>query len=124
MENTEEINLEGLEELEGYFGEKLLRDNKKIKKDRAIAIKESTERLYKREVEDISDLIRDSKRERNNMLDLSPTDSNSLVLASDFDAKEFVKKDLELGLKIRNLEIKLEIAKSRYDFLFKPKSKA
>jgi hypothetical protein len=52
------------------------------------------------------------------MLDLSPTDAQSLVLASDFDAKGFVKKDVELGVKIRNLEITIEIASSRYKLLF------
>lgn len=52
------------------------------------------------------------------MLDLSPTDATSLVLASDFDAKNYVEKDLELGVKIRNLEIKLEIATKRYAYLF------
>ena len=52
------------------------------------------------------------------MLDLSPTTADSLVLASDFDSKAFVAKDIELGVKIRNLEIKLEIASNRYADLF------
>ena len=58
------------------------------------------------------------KRERDNMLDLSPTDAKSLVVASDFDADSYVKKDIELGVKIRNSEIKLEIAMGRYNYLF------
>ena len=52
------------------------------------------------------------------MLDLSPEDANSLVLASEFDARAYVDKELELGVKIRNLEIKLEIAEKRYSYLF------
>jgi len=58
------------------------------------------------------------KREREAMLDLSPTSADSLVLASDFDSKSFVNKDIDLGVKIRNLEIKFDIAKERYDYLF------
>ena len=52
------------------------------------------------------------------MLDLSPTDALSLVLASDFDSKAYVEKDIELGVKIRNAKIKLEIAKQRFNYLF------
>jgi hypothetical protein len=51
-------------------------------------------------------------------LDLSPTTSQSLVLASDFDSSDYVNKDVEIGVKIRNLEIKLEIAQNRYNHLF------
>lgn len=40
------------------------------------------------------------------------------MVASDFAADKFVAKDLELGIKIRNLEIKLEIATARYRELF------
>jgi len=52
------------------------------------------------------------------MLDLSPTNAQSLVLASDFDSNAYIAKDIEIGVKIRNAEIKLEIAKARYGYLF------
>jgi len=58
------------------------------------------------------------EREQENMLDLSPTNALSLTLASDFDAKAYVGKDLDLGVRIRNLDIKLDIAKKRYAYLF------
>lgn len=58
------------------------------------------------------------KRDRENMLDLSPENAMSLKLASDFDAAEYVTKDVELGVNIRNAEIKLEIAKAQYQYLF------
>jgi len=58
------------------------------------------------------------KREQENMLDLSPKDANSLILASDFDSNSYTKKDIEIGVKIRNAEITLEIAKNRYEYLF------
>lgn len=107
-----------LENMKGAFVESLKRNNSKIKEDRAIAIAEAAELIYKREVEDLSIQIKQMKRERDSMLDLSPKDANSLILASDFNEKEFVSKDIELGVKIRNFEIKLEIAQARYNELF------
>ena len=74
--------------------------------------------IYKREVEDLQLQIKKLKREREAMLDLSPTSADSLVLASDFDAKAFVDKDLKIGVDLRNLEIKIEIAQARYNHLF------
>lgn len=111
--------MENLEKLEGAFIESLKRNNKKIRDDRAIAISEDTEIIYRREIEDLKMKIRQLKRERDNMLDLSPTTADSLILASDFDAGNFVKKDVELGIKIRTTEITLEIAEKRYNELFK-----
>lgn len=118
MENEEKLP-ETLEQMQGAFVGSLVRNNKKIREDRAIAIAESAEMLYKRNVEDTELKIKQLKRDREAMLDLSPTDAQSLVLASDFDAQAFVEKDIKLGLDIRNLEIVLEIAKSRYEHLFK-----
>jgi hypothetical protein len=103
---------------DGAFLESLKRNNAKIRDDRATAIFEDADILYKREVEDIAIQLKKLKRDQENMLDLSPTDADSLVLASDFDAREYVNKDLELSIKIRNLEIKLELAQKRYRYLF------
>lgn len=102
----------------GAFFESLVRNNKKIRTDRALAIQEDAEMLYKREVEDMQVQLRRLIRERDNMLDLSPENAMSLVLATDFDGKAFVEKDLQIGIDIRNLEIKLEIAEARYKVLF------
>ena len=102
----------------GAFIESLKRNNKQIRDDRATSIAEDAQILYKREVEDLELEIKKLRRERENMLDLSPTDAQSLVLASDFKSKEFVAKDIEIGIKIRNLEIKIEIARDRYKHLF------
>lgn len=106
------------EETKGAFAESLKRNNKQIRNDRAQAIVEDTELVYKREIEDIELCLKKMKRERENMLDLSPTNAQSLMLASDFDSKAYVEKDLELGVKIRNTEIKLEIAKKQFEYLF------
>lgn len=106
------------DETQGSFYASLVRNNKQIRDDRAASIVEDTELIYKRKIEDLELLLKKMKREQENMLDLSPTDANSLVLASDFDSDAYVKKDLEVGVKIRNTEIKLEIAKARYAYLF------
>lgn len=102
----------------GSFHASLVRNNKQIRDDRATAIVEDTELIYKRKIEDLELLIKKMKREQENMLDLSPTDAQSLVLASDFDSETYVNKDVEIGVKIRNSEIRLEIAKKRYQYLF------
>lgn len=106
------------EEVRGAFLDSLVRNNKQIREDRAQAIGEDTEILFKRMIEDLQLDIKRMKRDQENMLDLSPTSADSLVLASDFNSDEFVKKDVELGLKIRNAGIKLEIATKRYSYLF------
>ena len=106
------------EKKEGAFLQSLKRNNKQIRDDRAQAIGEDAQLLYKRKVEDLEVSISRMKRDQENMLDLSPENAMSLKLASDFDSNEYVNKDLELGVKIRNEEIKLEIAKKRYNYLF------
>ena len=111
MDNEEEV-------LKGAFTGSLKRTNKEIKSDRADAIAEDAEVAFKREVEDLGLSIKKKRRIRENMLDMSPTNAQSLMVANEFDANEFVKRDNELGLEIRNLEIKYEIASGRYKYLF------
>jgi len=109
---------EQLSNMSGAFVESLTRNNKQIRTDRAIVIAEDAELKFKRAIEDLVMELKKVKRDRENMLDLSPNHADSLVLASDFDSTAFVDKDLELGVKIRNIEIKLEIAQERYEHLF------
>lgn len=118
METKNEETAGPLESMKGAFVGSLVRNNKKIREDRAIAIAEAAQMLYKREVEDTELRIKQLRREREAMLDLSPTTADSLVLATDFDAKQFVAKDIKMGIDIRNLEITLEIAQARYKHLF------
>jgi hypothetical protein len=106
-------------ELSGAFMTSLTRNNKEIRKERAAQIGEDTELEYKRKIEDMERDLRILKRNRDLMIDLSPTTADSLVLAADFKSKEFVEKDLKYSIDIRNLGLALEIAKERFDFLFK-----
>ena len=105
-------------DLKGAFFDNLNRNNRSIKRDRAVAITEDAKLLYKRNIEDLEMQMKKLARERVNMLDLSPTSADSLILASDFDAPAFVKKDIDLGVKIRTLQITLDIAKESYGKLF------
>lgn len=113
MENTNNPT-----NVEGAFVASLKRNNAKIRADRATSISEDTQLLYKRQIEDLDVQIKRLKRDQENILDLSPTDANSLVLASDFNTQMFIDKDLKISLELRNLEIKLELATKRYTYLF------
>lgn len=105
-------------EVEGAFVSSLKRNNKQIREDRAASIAEDTQLVYRRQIEDLELNIKKMRREQENMLDLSPTTAQSLILASDFNSAEYVDKDVALGVKIRNEEIRLEIARRRYLYLF------
>ena len=107
-----------MQELNGAFKDSLLRNNKKIRADRAESIIEDAETIYKRKVEDLRLSIKRKRRDQDNMLDLSPDTAMSLKVASDFDAIDYVNKDTELSLAIRNEGIKLELAVARYKYLF------
>ncbi len=102
----------------GKFMEMLKRGNDQIKSDRAETIGESAKLKYKRKVEDIEVELKELTMEQENLLDQSPEDADSLKLASDFDAEGFVNNDINLGVKIRNKTIRLEIAQARYKSLF------
>lgn len=104
--------------LSGAFINSLKRNNREIRDDRATAIAEDTQLVYKRKIEDLEISIKKMQREQEYMLDLSPNSTQSLILASDFNCEEYVAKDIDLGIKIRNTEITLEIARQRYEYLF------
>ena len=106
------------EQINGVFLDSLIRNNKQIRNDRAEAIGEDAQLHYRRKVEDLQYQIKRMRRERDAMLDLSPTNAQSLILATDFNSEGFVEKDLKIGINLRNLEIKLEIATARYALLF------
>jgi len=124
MSDSKEIEIKKSGEVVGsksdvaVFMDYLIRNNRQIREDRAVVIAEDTEITFRRTIEDIELRIKKLKRERDNMLDLAPDHALSLKLAENFNAAEFVEKDLKLGVAIRNEEIKLEIARDRYSFLF------
>ena len=106
------------DKLNGAFINSLKRNNAQIREDRATAISDDTEVVYRRKVEDLELEIIQLERERNNMLDLSPDNADSLILAKNFNSKDYVEKDVKLSIRIRNTKIAHEIAAERYKELF------
>jgi hypothetical protein len=115
---TDETKQDGQTEMKGAFVASLKRNNRQIKDDRAEAIAEDAQMRYRRTVEDLDMDIKRMKRKRENMLDLSPENALSLMVANNFDSAKFVDEDVKLGIDIRNAEIKLEIAQKQYNHLF------
>lgn len=102
----------------GAFYNSLIRNNSQIKKDRAAAIHEAAQLIYRRRIEDTELAIKHIKRKREAALDLSPDNALSLKPANKFSEEEFVNDDIKMGIDLRNLEIKLEIMRERYKYLF------
>ena len=105
------------EDLKPRFVDALRRNNDQIREDRAKTIGEDSELIYRRRIEDIDLKIKRITREQESAIDISPLDRNSLTFV-DFNPEDFVQNDIELSLKIRNLNIQFEIAKNRYEYLF------
>lgn len=97
-----------------------MRTFRQLKESRAESVSEDVEIVYKREIEDLCHKIRNYDRDRENLiLDLSPINAGQgNVVPSDFDAKKFMEKDVEIGLNKRDALIKLQIATERYEYLF------
>lgn len=105
------------EDLKPRFIESLQRNNDQIREDRARIIGEDAELIYRRRVEDIELKIKRLEREQEGLIDISPLDKNSLTFG-DFQPEAFVQRDIELSLIIRNLNIQLELTRTRFEYLF------
>jgi hypothetical protein len=103
---------------QGEFFKSLVRNNGKIRSDRAQSIQEDAQMRYKRHVEDLEMMLKRLRREQANLLDNSPENTMTLKLATDFDSNEFVETHHRLSLDIRNKEIELQLAKNDYTRLF------
>ncbi len=71
------------------FKDMLHRNNRSIRDDRADAIIKTARLEYKRKVEDLEMELDQIETDKLSMLDLSPTNAQSLQLVSDFDQKKF-----------------------------------
>lgn len=114
---TTQKNKKMEDELKPRFIESLQRNNDQIREDRARTIGADSELIYRRRVEDIELKIKRLEREQEGLIDISPLDRNSLTFA-DFQPEAFVQKDIEYSLTIRNLNIQLEVAVKRFEYLF------
>lgn len=105
------------DDLKPRFIQSLQRNNDQIREDRARTIGADSELIYRRRVEDIELKINRLEREQEGLIDISPLDRNSLTFA-DFQPEAFVQKDIEYSLTLRNLNIQLEVAVKRFEYLF------
>jgi len=103
---------------EGVFVGSLKRNNRQIRDDRATAIAEDAELVYRRAVEDLQIKLTRLLRDREALLDLSPANAMSLMPAADFKADEFVGRELRFAKEIRETEIMLDVMRTRYNHLF------
>lgn len=104
--------------VQGSLYESLARSNKQIRQERGEALAEQLETSFRRNIEDLRYDMKDLVRKRTNMYDFSPTNSQSLVMAKDIEARSILKEDASISLDVRNLQIKLDIAEDRYLELF------
>lgn len=102
----------------GLLGASILRNASKIKEERGIAVFKQLERCYKRKVEDLEYKLDRLQDERLAMLDMSPTNSQSLILAKEVDPDEFYRNHFDITMKIRTAKIELEEAREQYNSLF------
>lgn len=100
------------------FGVSLKRSYSQIRKDRADDLTRKTYIKYKRTIEDLDEELYSLQMAQENMLDLAPNHTQSLVVAGDFDAADYMKTDLDLSWKIRNKKIQANIARERCNYLF------
>ena len=114
------LKMEENTQQKGLFFQNLTRDFKKLKLDRAESVTEDAEIAYKRHIEDYCRNLRENLRKRENlMLELAPTTTyDATVVPADFDVNNFMKADEDLGVKSRELKIRLEIMLERYETLF------
>ena len=101
----------------GRMQDKLTRSVKEIKNDRGNEIIEIGELTLRRMIEDRDLAIKQLKREKEGMLDISPSSTTSLFFP-DFDAVTFSQRQLQLAIDIEVGELELKIAHELYDDLY------
>jgi len=102
----------------GTFASMLVRTNSKLRTDRGLIIVGATEKSYRRTIEDLQDEMDNLTIDQSSMMDINPGNTQTIINPTDFDHAGYVKRDLEMGIRIRNTQIKLEVAKERYEALF------
>ncbi len=105
-------------EKQGKFGKLLMRSNTKLREDRGAQIVKATPPTHGRRIEDLQEILDNLKVDQDNMLDINPSNTQTIINPSDFESESFVDKDIEIGIKIRNIQIKLNVAQGRYNALF------
>jgi hypothetical protein len=105
------------------LGRRMTRNNKELRDGRALDILEGLELQYKRAIENMEMELKVKRRSRDQNFDIAPTKSFDLTMNVE-DAATFVDKDIKLGVDIRQLELKLEVAKKQYEEMFEEETDA
>lgn len=103
---------------DGVFEQMLKRNNKQLRDDRAQVIITNTEKFYRRKVEDLQDELNQIEVDRQNMMDVNPGNTQTIINPNDFNAEAFVQNDTMMAMKARETRIKLEEARNGYIRLF------
>ena len=74
--------------------------------------------IYRREIQELARLIQYLKKQQEDLAGMALTEAEASEIADAIDSGAYVSKEIEIGVKIRDLEKKLELAKKRYQFLF------
>jgi hypothetical protein len=117
-QSSDKLEVLSADDRVNVLAQTLSRNTAQIKADRATEIAELAEVEAKRKVEDLERELRVEERRKKSALDLSPDNTYNIMKVKDFEPTEFVAKYSEIGLKIRELKIKLDNAKQTYNELF------
>ncbi len=74
--------------------------------------------IYKSEIQKLERLIQRLKNQQKDLAGIMPTEAETSEITDAIDCGAYVSKEIEIGVKIMDLEKKLETAKKRYQFLF------
>jgi hypothetical protein len=121
--NIRHKRAKGMEMIDSYHENqgsnwKFTMGDKNDRSDRAPATFKQAKLVYKREIKNLELSIRQLKREQEKIADHPLTDDQASEIASAIDSGAYVSKEVQLGVKIRDLETILKLAKKRFQFLF------
>lgn len=105
-------------EAEGNFSKTLLRNNKALRQDRGNKIARQTRNAYYTRIATMQEKLNDLRDSSENLLDINPSSTTSILNPNEFDQDAFVTADLETQVKMENIRIKLKAAIQRYTYLF------
>ncbi len=74
--------------------------------------------IYKREIQNLARLIQYLKKQQEDLAGMTPTEAQTSEITDAIDSGVYVSKEIEIGVKIREMEKKLESAEKKYQFLF------
>jgi hypothetical protein len=112
------------ESLHDNFTLNLTKGNEAIKGDRARVARSSAERELRKIIDSIIDRQDKLMLERENLSDLSPRNTTSLIFAGDnFDGAKWAKRMSEIELELLNIDVELEATEALYDQWFTPVEK-